>query len=125
MTINVQAYEQIVADSTPGRYEGEQAATAYYHEAEQNGDGDLVGDYAIFEISSEERDAFSFAESETYFAVLIDDNGFIYGGAVTAAEIEKLRADVQSEDPDEPAWPGLDYDTDLLPSSWPGRRGDR
>ena len=102
--ITIETYEQLVADSTPGRYEGEQAATAYYHEAEQNGDGeilDLVGEYAIFEVSSEERDAFSFAESETYFVVQVDNNGFIHGGAVTAAQIEKLRADVQSEDEEE------------------------
>ena len=24
-----------------------------------------------------------------------------------------------------PAWPGVDYDAALLPSNWPGRRGDR
>jgi hypothetical protein len=50
----------------------------------------------------------------------------------TAAELRRLYTalgDAADVDPGEqaepPAWPGVDYDTDLLPSSWPGRRGEQ
>ena len=109
MTIDVQMYEQMVADSTPGRYEGETAATAYFYEAYLNGDGEGLDDYSLFSVSDEEREAFGLdfnvaidgravpaAFLGLYFLVRQDDNGFIYGHSATVEMVAELRAEIEA-----------------------------
>jgi len=102
MTIDVQAFERMVADSTPGRFEGEGAATAYYWDACMNGDGEWLGDFSLFEVSDEEREAFEITADCVHYLILQTEQGFIYGYEATAEMVEGLREDVEAEDASDP-----------------------
>jgi len=113
MTIDVQKYQLMVADSTPGRFEGETAVTAYFYEAYLNGDGEWLGDYSLFSVSPEEMLAFGLDFTATAFLVRQDDNGFIYGHPATVETVAALRTEVEAAD-DEDEWPP-DADTVVIP----------
>jgi len=92
VTIDVQVYQQTV--DTPGRFEGETAATAYYYEAFLSGDGEWVGDFSLFTVTHEEMLAFGLAETEVFFLLRQDGNGFIRGYPSTAEMVVGLQAEI-------------------------------
>jgi hypothetical protein len=101
--IDKKKYEEMVADSTPGKFEGENPETAYYYDAMMNGDGEIIsfGEnevYTIFEISEEEKDVFDLhvdmeKNPVDYFSIWISEQGFVYGRPMTKTMYDDLVAE--------------------------------
>ena len=95
-SINVAKYQQMVTDSTPGRFEGEPAQTAYYNDCSMDGFGEPIanlendGEYVeLHETTAAERAAF---DIETpYVALRVSEQGFISSHDLTAVEAEAAR----------------------------------
>lgn len=78
MSIDVEKWEAMVAASTPGRFEGEGPATAYFWDAMMNGDGEDDGEgEVLFPTTEEEKAAFDLAGD--HFSIHQSEQGFIYG----------------------------------------------
>lgn len=88
MTIDASKY---TAHTSPGKFEGESAATEYFYEQMLNGDGETIyadGDPSadsslaaeVFQIDADEADAFDLPVGH-WFLLREDSNGFSYGSA--------------------------------------------
>jgi hypothetical protein len=84
------------AHQHPGKFEGESAATEYFHEQMLNGDGETIyvdydnefndGPVAdTFHINSEEAEAFNLPIGAT-FMIRGDSQGFVYGSVHASRE---------------------------------------
>ena len=98
--INKKRYEKMVADSTPGRFEGENPETAYFYEAMLDGDGELFKfkdseTFTVFKLSDEEKEIFEIAHD--YFAIYISDSGFIHGYKLTSVKYNKMIKELEAE----------------------------
>lgn len=89
----------------PGKFEGENAETAYYYDAMMNGDGEMVcfGEneiYTVFEISEEERDVFDLhtdieKNPIDYFSIFTSEQGFVYGRPMSKSMYDELVAEAE------------------------------
>ena len=81
MPIDVELFRKMVADSTPGKFEGELPETAYFYERMMEGDGEDAYDDEglLFDVNDEERAAFGLNAETTQFSLYVSENGFVYG----------------------------------------------
>lgn len=88
------------AHTGPGRFEGETAATEYYHERMLDGDGETLyadGDVVdcetsadLFQIDGDEAHAFRLVAGQ-WFLLRVDGQGFAYGTVHATREAAERR----------------------------------
>lgn len=81
----------------PGKFEAESKATVYYWHCYLDGDGDLQGDYTVFNIEPDERAEFNIPEDRVAFVLYESDTGFAYGYATTAKNLAILNTETPED----------------------------
>lgn len=84
----------------PGRFEGEHWSIVHWHEAVQNGDGECIGQWSVFEPDAIERAAFGIAE-QNRIALHFSDQGFVSMQELTECEYVRLTDDYADDCTDE------------------------
>lgn len=87
----------------PGKFEGEDIATLYFHERAMQSDGNSLyfgGENVaidLFEATPEERRLLKAPAKHTWFAVEYSDQGFVGGEWITKERAEELIAEDDEE----------------------------
>ena len=93
--------------SRPGKFEGEDIATLYFHDAAMNGDGEPLyfggDDVAIdlFEAEPEEMKLLDAPSGHSWFALEYSDSGFVSGEWITPEKADELIAEDEEASEDE------------------------
>ena len=78
-SIDIEYWNKVVVDNSPGKFEGEGPATAYFYEALLNGDGESIesgGFYAeLFQTTPHESEEFGL---DSFVLLWEDSQGFVY-----------------------------------------------
>ena len=76
----------------PGKFQGEPPETVYYWYLLLDGNGNTYGTYTIFDIRPDEAAYFNL-DVNKYFAVMENENGFVYGKEINGNEVSKIETE--------------------------------
>lgn len=88
----------------PGKFQGEPVETLWFHSEWVNGNGEMLGEWAVMTVDETERQIFGFGPATTHVGIREDDTGFVFRCELTRQEYNQAcdaaQADQEAEDYD-------------------------
>jgi len=79
--------------TSPGKFQSEPWYAPIVYQWVMDGDGERIGNASIFPLDDTDRELFELASTDTYIALSVSEQGFVYVTTLDQSELETLSED--------------------------------